>query len=298
MFDQNARRTGAAGFMARALGTLGAVTLLLTATGWGVFASDTGRAAVNPMDYMAATVGTVRPPPASAPPDIQSLINQNNEDLQSLIDQNNAKPITTGVQRFTVSAPGQATVELDGKQYDSDLINDPNLKISYGNGRDTQNYVQTVLANEHVEYDGHSYQLLDPASIPTRLQDCAGYVFQQLWPQTDPETRKPIPYVMGAKEFYEKMILGTNAPAVADGNEQFHDVVVFFDKDGNAAHIAIVSDVKSAFYPVVTIQSKDQWERVYTGPLGSYSDPLLTKYPGGVRVFRVNPTVVQVTKKN
>src|SRR5215469_1627741 len=234
MFDQIARRTGAAGgSTARALGTLGVVTLLLTTTGWGAFASDTGPAAINPMDYMAATVGTVRLPPGAAPPD-----------LQSLIDQNNAKPITTGsnpdaytVQPFTISAPG-ALLELDGKQYNTELINDPTLKVSYGNGRGTQNTVQSVLATEHQEYDGSAYQPLDPASIPTLRQDCAGYVFQQLWPQTDPETGQPIPYVIGAKVFYEKMILGTNALPVASGSEQVNDIVVFFDADGNAAHIA------------------------------------------------------------
>ena len=61
MLNQNARRTGAAGVIARALGTLGAATLLLTSTGWGALASDTGFGAVNLKAYQgaAAAVGSV-----------------------------------------------------------------------------------------------------------------------------------------------------------------------------------------------------------------------------------------------
>jgi hypothetical protein len=51
MINQNARRTGAAGVMAR---TLGAATLLLTSTGWGALAGDTGFGAVNPKAYQGA----------------------------------------------------------------------------------------------------------------------------------------------------------------------------------------------------------------------------------------------------
>jgi hypothetical protein len=54
MLSQNPRRTGTAGFMARALGTLGAATLLLTSTGWGARAGDTGSAAINLKAYQAA----------------------------------------------------------------------------------------------------------------------------------------------------------------------------------------------------------------------------------------------------
>jgi len=64
MINQNARRTGAAGFMARALGTLGAATLLLTSTGWGALAGDTGSGAVNLKAYQgaAAAVPAARSP--------------------------------------------------------------------------------------------------------------------------------------------------------------------------------------------------------------------------------------------
>ena len=58
MLNQNARRTGAAGVIARALGTLGgtlgAAALLLTSTGWGALAGDTGFGAVNPKAYQGA----------------------------------------------------------------------------------------------------------------------------------------------------------------------------------------------------------------------------------------------------
>ena len=64
MLKQNARRTGAAGVIARALGTLGAATLLLTSTGWGALAGDTGFGAVNPMAYQGAATGTVKLPPS------------------------------------------------------------------------------------------------------------------------------------------------------------------------------------------------------------------------------------------
>jgi hypothetical protein len=58
MINQNARRTGAAGVITRALGTLGAATLLLTSTGWGALAGDTGFGAINPNAYQgAATLG-------------------------------------------------------------------------------------------------------------------------------------------------------------------------------------------------------------------------------------------------
>src|SRR5215471_532645 len=78
MINQNARRTGAAGFMARALGTLGAATLLLTSTGWGALAADTGFGAVNLKAYQGAAAAvpawpdgasrnTGRPPGAHAP---------------------------------------------------------------------------------------------------------------------------------------------------------------------------------------------------------------------------------------
>ncbi len=61
MINQNARRTGAAGVMARALGTLGAATLLLTSTGWGALAGDTGFGAVNAKAYQ----GVAAPGPAA-----------------------------------------------------------------------------------------------------------------------------------------------------------------------------------------------------------------------------------------
>jgi len=55
----NSRRTGAAGgFMARALGTLGAAMLLLTSTGWGALAGDTGFGAINLNAYQGAAAMT------------------------------------------------------------------------------------------------------------------------------------------------------------------------------------------------------------------------------------------------
>ncbi len=59
-----AAAAGAAGVIARALGTLGAATLLLTSTGWGALAGDTGFGAVNPMAYQGAATGTVHLPPS------------------------------------------------------------------------------------------------------------------------------------------------------------------------------------------------------------------------------------------
>jgi hypothetical protein len=53
VINQSARRTGAAGVMARAFGTLGAATLLLTSTGWGALAADTGYGAINPKAYQS-----------------------------------------------------------------------------------------------------------------------------------------------------------------------------------------------------------------------------------------------------
>jgi hypothetical protein len=58
MINQNARRTGAAGVIARALGTLGAATLLLTSTGWGALAGDTGFGAINLKAYQGAAAMT------------------------------------------------------------------------------------------------------------------------------------------------------------------------------------------------------------------------------------------------
>jgi len=53
MLNQNARWTGAASVMAHAFGTLGAATLLLTSTGWGALAGDTGYGAINPKAYQS-----------------------------------------------------------------------------------------------------------------------------------------------------------------------------------------------------------------------------------------------------
>jgi len=53
VINQSARRTGAAGVMARAFGKLGAATLLLTSTGWGALAGDTGYGAINPKAYQS-----------------------------------------------------------------------------------------------------------------------------------------------------------------------------------------------------------------------------------------------------
>jgi hypothetical protein len=53
MINRNARRTGAAGAMARALGTLGAATMLLTSTGSGALAV-TGFGAINLKAYQGA----------------------------------------------------------------------------------------------------------------------------------------------------------------------------------------------------------------------------------------------------
>jgi hypothetical protein len=61
MLNQNARRTGAAGVIARALGALGAATLLLTSTGWGALAGDTGFGAVNPKAYQGAAAARTKP---------------------------------------------------------------------------------------------------------------------------------------------------------------------------------------------------------------------------------------------
>src|ERR1700688_3824475 len=63
MINQNARRTGAAGVMARALGTLGAATLLLTSTGWGALAGDTGFGAINLNAYQGAAAAVPGPAP-------------------------------------------------------------------------------------------------------------------------------------------------------------------------------------------------------------------------------------------
>jgi hypothetical protein len=63
MINQNARRTGAAGVMARALGTLGAATLLLTSTGWGALAGDTGFGAVNLNAYQGMAAAVPGPAP-------------------------------------------------------------------------------------------------------------------------------------------------------------------------------------------------------------------------------------------
>jgi hypothetical protein len=66
MINQDARRTGAAGFLARALGTLGAATLLVTSTAWGALAGDTGFAAVNAKAYQSAAAPA--PAPKAAAP--------------------------------------------------------------------------------------------------------------------------------------------------------------------------------------------------------------------------------------
>jgi hypothetical protein len=63
MINQNARQTGAAGVMARALGTLGAATLLLTSTGWGALAGDTGFGAINLKAYQGAAAAVPGPAP-------------------------------------------------------------------------------------------------------------------------------------------------------------------------------------------------------------------------------------------
>jgi hypothetical protein len=61
MINQNARRTGAAGVMARALGTLGAATLLLTSTGWGALAGNTGFGGINLKAYQGAAAAVPGP---------------------------------------------------------------------------------------------------------------------------------------------------------------------------------------------------------------------------------------------
>jgi hypothetical protein len=68
MLNRNARRTRATGFMARALGTLGAATLLLTSTGWSALAGDTGFAAINLKAYQGAAAPTSAPKAALAEP--------------------------------------------------------------------------------------------------------------------------------------------------------------------------------------------------------------------------------------
>jgi hypothetical protein len=68
MINQDARRTGAAGFMARALGTLGAATLLVTSTGWGALAGDTGFAAINAKAYQGAAAPALAPKAAPSVP--------------------------------------------------------------------------------------------------------------------------------------------------------------------------------------------------------------------------------------
>jgi hypothetical protein len=70
MLNQDARRTGAAGFMARALGALGAATLLLTSTGWSALAGDTGFGAVNLKAYQGAAAAA---PAAKAAPSVPQM---------------------------------------------------------------------------------------------------------------------------------------------------------------------------------------------------------------------------------
>src|ERR1700722_10435461 len=61
MINQNTRRTGAAGVMARAPGTLRTAPLLLTSTGWGALAGDTGFGAINLKAYQGAAAAVPGP---------------------------------------------------------------------------------------------------------------------------------------------------------------------------------------------------------------------------------------------
>ena len=83
MINQNARRTGAAGVIARALGTLGAAALLLTSTGWGALAGDTGYGAVNLRAYMSAATGTVNLPQPTSDP---TPLPYSNSQVEKVID--------------------------------------------------------------------------------------------------------------------------------------------------------------------------------------------------------------------
>jgi hypothetical protein len=67
MINQTPGRTGTA-CIARALCTLGAAVLLLTSTGWGALAGDTGFAAVNAKAYQGAAAPTAAPKAASTVP--------------------------------------------------------------------------------------------------------------------------------------------------------------------------------------------------------------------------------------
>jgi len=73
MINLNARRTGTAGVIARAIGTLGAATLLLTSTGWGALAGDTGYGAVNLKAYMGAAAAAMAPGGSSSQSAIDNL---------------------------------------------------------------------------------------------------------------------------------------------------------------------------------------------------------------------------------
>jgi hypothetical protein len=68
MINRKPRRTCATCWMAHALGTLGAATLLVTSTGWGALAGDTGFAAINAKAYQGAAAPAPAPKAAASAP--------------------------------------------------------------------------------------------------------------------------------------------------------------------------------------------------------------------------------------
>ena len=158
---------------------------------------------------------------------------------------------------------------------------------------------------ERDKYKGAGYTLLhlpgpngEELNQVTGLQDCAGYVFSKLWPNATPD-----PVHLTAANFYRDIIQAFNAPEVGFGGAKPGDVVVYFNVDGQAKHIAYVTAVGVGGLSV-TIDTKDEDERIYStsidrnfpwGWLTNNTDPLIRNYgAGGVKIFRVDPNSIQV----
>ena len=153
------------------------------------------------------------------------------------------------------------------------------------------------------KYKGAGYTLLhlrgrngEELNQVTGLQDCAGYVFSKLWPNATLD-----PVHLTAANFYRDIIQAFKAPEVGFGGAQPNDVVVYFNVNGQAKHIAYVTAVSKLS---VTIDTKDEDERIYSttlyrNPIGwltNNTDPLIRNYgEGGVKIFHVDPNI-QVTE--
>lgn len=186
---------------------------------------------------------------------------------------------------FTISgdrADGKGTYEtnLDATEFCKDLS-------------------ESQVAAKNLDWQKHygsNYTLIGPASVK---EDCAGHTFNKIFGKGE--------YVLNSTEFYNAFIFwfGKKIKGLLDpftwGDVQAGDVLVY-GKITSPSHITYVKDVSKTAGVItsVTIETKNGNEPTFEHKISAtdLNDPTYQRFPGGINVYRLDPSRITVTKNS